>query len=210
MSAESPEKDLVVLAADKDIEMAMRGILGRPESLQIRSVSVEYLVHPEHDPGCARRSDTIFRLYVRHGTHAIVVMDHEGSGLEAMDRADLESQIEENLARSGWGDRAAAIVIAPELENWVWSDSPHVDRQLGWTDQSPALRRWLDEQGWWPADIAKPARPKEAMRHALHKVQKAWSSAIHGQLAQHVSLKRCSDPAFQKLVTTLRHWFPGV
>jgi hypothetical protein len=25
-----------------------------------------------------------------------------------------------------WEDRAAAIVIDPELENWFWADSPHI------------------------------------------------------------------------------------
>jgi hypothetical protein len=208
MSAPSPEKDLVVLAADKNAQLAVCGILVRHHSLEIRPVSADYLVHPKHDPGCARSSDAILRPYCMRRAHAIVVMDHEGSGSEAIGRDDLERTIEQTLARNGWGDRAAAVVISPELENWVWSGSTEVDRQLGWVHRSPTLRRWLEEQGLWPTGAAKPPRPKEAMQRVLREVRKPWSSAIHAQLAKHVSLQRCSDPAFRKLVSVLQSWFP--
>ena len=47
-------KDLVVLAADNKIEVAMKGILSRHHALEVRSLSVDYYSHPEHDPGCFR------------------------------------------------------------------------------------------------------------------------------------------------------------
>lgn len=46
---------MVVLAADKDMEHALRGLLTRPESLNIRSIETDILVHPQHDPACAVR-----------------------------------------------------------------------------------------------------------------------------------------------------------
>ncbi|MBN1910293.1 MAG: hypothetical protein JW818_11180 [Pirellulales bacterium] len=127
MSPDNFQKDLVVLAADKSIEMALRGILGRHESLGIRSIRVDYLVHPEHDPGCAHNSDHLLRPYINSARHALVIFDLEGSGLESTSRNEIESELETNLARNGWSDRAAVIVISPELENWVWSDSPEVE-----------------------------------------------------------------------------------
>ena len=49
------EKDLVVLAADSNIEQALIGLFTRPEALGIRPIDVNISVHPQHDPGCATR-----------------------------------------------------------------------------------------------------------------------------------------------------------
>lgn len=112
------------------------------------------------------------------------------------------------MSKNGWGDRAAAIVIEPELEAWVWSISKQVDEKLGWSNRSPKLREWLQrETAFWPADQAKPARPKEAMEKALREVRKPRSSSIFEDLAKSVSLKGCSDPAFAKLTGKLVEWF---
>jgi hypothetical protein len=121
----------------------------------------------------------------------------------------LESEIEEHLSGAGWGDRAAAIVISPELENWVWSDSPHVDRALGWEGRTVPLRDWLRENGFLDAGAAKPANPKEAVVRALFTARKPFSSSIYFGLAQLVSTDRCTDPAFLKLKRCLREWFPA-
>ncbi len=47
--------DLVILAADKDQEFALKGLLARPEALNNRLVEEQVWVHPEHDPACALR-----------------------------------------------------------------------------------------------------------------------------------------------------------
>jgi hypothetical protein len=201
------QNDLVVLAADQTAEMAMRGILSRPEALEIRPVSAEFIVHPEHDPGCIRTPHQFLRSYVRSHAHAIVVLDREGCGREAT-RPELEQDIEGLLERNGWSSRSAVIVLDPELEIWVWSDSPEVDAQLGWTGRQPDLRTWLRQKGFLSPDAAKPSRPKEAMQAALYEVRLPWSSSIHGQLAGRVSFRRCADPGFEKLKRTLQQWFP--
>ena len=50
-------RDLVVLAADKDMEHALRGLLSRHESLPIRQIVFDIFVHPEHHAACARLTD---------------------------------------------------------------------------------------------------------------------------------------------------------
>jgi hypothetical protein len=120
----------------------------------------------------------------------------------------LESELERRLGEAGWGDRAAAVVISPELENWVWSDSPHVDQALGWDRTWGLLRHWLADKGHWEAGAAKPAKPKEAVELALFTARKPRSSSIYFGLAQLVSTDRCTDPAFLKLKRCLREWFP--
>jgi hypothetical protein len=133
--------------------------------------------------------------------------DREGCGRDDRSREALESEIEANLARSGWDDRAAAVVIDPELEVWVWSDSPEVATILGWTGRQPTLPQWLDQQGHGTPGQGKPQKPKKAVDDALRLSGKRRSSSIFRQLAERVSVHRCTDPAFLKLKTLLRTWF---
>ena len=46
-----PQKDLIILVADKNMEFAVRGILTRLEALGIRDITYDLYVHPERDPG---------------------------------------------------------------------------------------------------------------------------------------------------------------
>lgn len=119
---------------------------------------------------------------------------------------ELEEEMEETL-KGHWGEQGAVVVIAPELDIWVWSDSPHVDQILGWADRTPDLRSWLKEEGYMVSNQEKPKNPKEALEKALRMARKPRSSAIYQSLAERVSLARCSDRAFIKLKTTLQKWF---
>jgi hypothetical protein len=137
------------------------------------------------------------------------MFDREGCGNERLSGVDLEAEVEGRLQVNGWGYRAKAVVIDPELESWVWSDSPEVEKTLGWTGRTPVLRSWLNENGFLEAGVAKPARPKEALEAILRVVRKPRSSAIYQELARSVSLKRCVDAAFARLRATLQGWFPS-
>jgi hypothetical protein len=202
-----PPKDFVVLTADKNAQFAVRGILSRYRSLGIRRVDPDYLLHPGKDPGVLHSAHEFLRTFAKLYTYALVLMDREGSGQEAVLRADMEARIEEALGKSGWNDRATAIVIDPELDIWAWSDSPHVDHELGWSKRQPDLRTWLTEQGLLKTGAVKPDRPKEALEAALREVRKPRSSALYQALAEKVSLERCTDLAFEKLKTALQRWF---
>jgi hypothetical protein len=122
-------------------------------------------------------------------------------------RSVLESELQGRIGEAGWGERAVAIVIAPELENWVWSDSPHIARALGWSREI-SLKDWLKEKGFLTAGAAKPAQPKEAVELVLRTARKPRSSSIYLGLAQVVGTESCTDPAFLKLRRCLREWFP--
>jgi hypothetical protein len=202
------ESDLVVLTADKNMKFAIEGLLNRPQALAVRPISAVFYIHPESDPGCLLHADDFLRPFIKRFAHAIVMFDLEGCGKEKRTRHELEQQVVSALSRSGWEDRAAATVIDPELENWVFSDSPEVDRVLGWRGNDPSLRTWLENQDYLAAGQIKPARPKEAMEAALRHVRMPRSSSIYGHLAQNVGFGRCTDNAFQKLKALLRTWFP--
>jgi hypothetical protein len=201
------QRDLIALVADTSMDHALRGVLSRHVSLGIRQVKFDSYVHPHRDPGCLREAHDFLGPLSRQYSYALVMLDHEGCGTEVVNRNDLEEQLEHQIAQSGWGSRVAAIVIAPELDAWVWSDSPQVDTVLGWLGRKPALREWLKEQGLLEAGAYKPRRPKEAVEQALECVRKARSAALYGELAQRVSVDRCVDPAFSKLKKVLQGWF---
>ena len=200
--------DLIALVADKNMEYAVRGIIARERALGIRAIEYVVHVHPEKDPGCLLRGHDFLGSFTRQFEHALLLHDRDGCGQENKSREELEQEIEGRLSLSGWGERAAAIVLDPELEIWVWSDSPHVDSVLNWQGKEPDLRSWLNAENLFLENQVKPERPKEAMDRALREVRKPRSSSLYLQLAQQVSFQRCIDPAFSKLKTTLQHWFP--
>ncbi len=203
-------KDLIVLTADKNMEFAVKGTLSRHKSLNIREVTVDFRVHPENDPGCLLRSHEFLKPFINQYEHAFVLLDREGSGQDHKSRELLEAEIENRLFESGWNDRAAAIVIDPELEIWVWSVSPHLESILGWHGKVPNLRDWLQHKQFLTDSQVKPTQPKEALEQALRTVKKARSSSIYQQIAQKVSLERCADGSFIKFRSLLQTWFSTV
>ena len=161
-------KNLVVLVADKDTKQALIGIFSRHDSLKIQRVQFDIYVHSNRDPGCYREHSTFLREFIKHYGHALVIFDREGCGDDRREREFLEKQVEDGLAANGWEGRSAAIVIDPELEIWVWADSPHVANALGWSDLEE-LKRFLRDQKLLDAESIKPSDPKSAVEAALRK-----------------------------------------
>jgi hypothetical protein len=203
--------DLYVLAADLDQEQALKSLLAnRSASLGIREIRFETSKHPRHDAGCRKEGVELLRTLQGQAAHALLVLDHEGCGDEASSATEIEAKLDRQLATSGWGERARAMVIEPEIEAWIWSGSPRVDTVLGWAGRTPPLRQWLERQGHVAADHAKPKRPKEAFRAALHESRVKPSAALFADLARTVSLDRCADRTFLRLREFLASWFPRV
>ncbi len=201
--------DLVILVPDKNMEAAIKGILSRHQSLGIRQVDHQVLLHPARDSGCLKQGHDLLRPFSNRYAHGLVLFDREGCGREAKAREQLEDDVERQLRASGWGDRSAAVVIDPELEIWVWSESAHVPGALGWESDLASLRKWLIDHHFLTRDQTKPDRPKEAMEKILRIRSKPRSSSIYFELAQKVGFQRCREPAFLKLRTTLAGWFPA-
>ena len=209
MTVAEPSTDLIVLVADLDAHNAVDALLARPESLGIRPIG-RFLIDRfiKRDSGCFGDSHEYLRPFVRQFSHALVIFDRHGCGRENLPREAIESDVEDRLAKNGWSNRSAAVVIDPELEAWVWSESPAVPIVLGWAGRDPDLRRWLEENGYiGPGDL-KPADPKESLHAALRVVRKRPSASVFRQLAERIGLYRCLDPAFLKFKSTLQRWFP--
>ena len=207
MNGDHAHKDLLVLVADLDIEQAIRGLLGRPHSLNISEVEFEVRRHPGRDSGCRSGAVEFLRSFLGSYRYALVVFDLHGSG-NIQSRVDIRNRVEDGLSRNGWDGRARAIVIEPELEEWVWTASQGVAEVLGWKGSYASLREWLHTQELWPEGSGKPCDPKAAMKLTMYKSRSRRSSRKFYELATRVSLEHCEDPAFNELRTTLRAWFP--
>ena len=199
-------KDLIVLAADKCMEAAVRGLLSRSEALGIRSVTADIHRHPEKDPGCRIDGvDFLAPFSAKYG-NALLMYDFEGCGDTAKPVTEQEDYLRQRLGKV-WGQRADAVIIEPELDIWVWSRSPHVETILGWKDRNPSLREWLVDREHLRAGDLKPYRPKEALEDALRIVRQPRSSSLYEDLARTVGLKECTDPSFCRFHDILRKWF---
>lgn len=161
------------------------------------------------DSGCYRKAVDLLRQPQRTHRHALLCFDRHGCGAEAKSRTEIEGEIEAHLRKSGWREgHAAVIVLDPELEMWVWADSPHVADSLGWAGDRNSLKPYLIQKGFWKEGDAKPHDPKQAFTQALREKSQPAVAPVFAQIASNVSMKGCQDPAFGKLCETLQRWFP--
>jgi hypothetical protein len=199
-------KDLALLVADKNMDFAMRGILGRPRSLRIRSVSYEIRQHVHRDGGVRTTGPETLALLRKQFHHGIVMLDWEGSGSKAESAIALEEELDQRLATS-WGKRAKAVVIEPELDVWIWGTDNALRGVLEWP-AAESIRGWLAERGYVLDASQKPVRPKEALDELMASLDQPRSSVLYEKVTGKISLAQCVDPAFKRLRSTLQSWFP--
>lgn len=201
-------RDLVALVADSHQHRVLQVLLtSRRDALALCTVSFDVYRHPRADPGVYSVAHAFLTPFRETHRFALVLLDARFPGSPGAP-AEVEVDIQKRLDIHGWSGRSAVVVIAPELEAWVWSDSPHVEQVLG---QSHAQIRGVAEQhGWWSTNETKPSEPKELLSVTLRASRRRPpSAALFGELAERVSLRRCTDPAFRKLRDTLQRWFPA-
>lgn len=201
------KKDLVVLVADKNMEATVRTLLEkRHQALCIRQVQADIFVHPRRDPGVLREADNFLRGFCEKYHYALVMFDYEGCGQENQSPNQLEADVKKLLENAGWAGRCEVIVLVPELEIWVWSNSPHLPAVLGLKpkEMQSILARYSKNS------LGKPKRPKEAMEECLRQSKVPRSSSIYAELAEKVSLQHCSEPSFVKFRSVLQKWFPKI
>jgi hypothetical protein len=201
-------KDLVVLVADGTMQKVLEEFLRRlPLSSGISSFTFDVISNIGHDSGCYNDSHEFLKSFEKQYRFAAIVFDREGSGVEHKTREEIEKDVQGLLNRNEWVDRNVVSVIDPELENWIWQNSPHVEDAFGWEAQT-SLYQWCYNEGLIAHGDLKPFRPKETMEKILRITKTPFSSSIHKKIAQKVSYKSCTDGAFLKLLNQLKQWFP--
>jgi hypothetical protein len=188
------------------MQFAMQGGLDRPESLGTRPISFDFRQHPGRDGGARTNGAQVLALEKARFSHALLVLDHEGSGAGELGALALETQLDEQL-KSTWSDRAKAIVITPEVDIWMWGSDNKLAEILKWPRQE-SIRDWLRDAGFDVTENGKPQRPKESLEAVFRVCKRPRSSAAYQQIAAGISLARCEDPVFLRLRNQLQRWFP--
>ncbi len=209
--AKQERRDLVVLVADIQQQQTVGTLLiERHHSLGIRPVLIDInsdiYRHDNRDPGVFHEAGHFLAALAELYQYALVLVDAEWEG-SPTSAEEIEKKIQNDLNRNGWEGRSAVIVIDPELEIWVWSESDEVPRLLG-TDWE-TIKDLGQKTGYWQEGEAKPSRPKELLDLVLHRTRKPRSSALFRQLAGTVGLSRCQDGSFRRFREILQGWFPA-
>lgn len=197
----------MILVADIQQEKTLETLLHeRYKSLKIRKITFDIFRHPRKDPGVYKEAPQFLRTYQKQYDHALVVLDSEWAGAPG-DAVYLRDNLRQRLYNNGWeANNAEVIVIDPELEIWVWSDSPVVAEELRTTWNE--IKCFAQQHGYWTQDQQKPSRPKELLDAILRQQDRPRSSALFQTFAARVGLTRCQDEAFMRLRQTLQNWFP--
>lgn len=199
-------KDLVIVVADKNAHFALKGALQRPEALHIRPIEYEFRLHPGRDGGARTSGPETLVLERSRFSHGLLMFDLEGSGAEATDPLVLEQELDSRISQY-WGQQGKAIVIAPEVDAWVWGADNVLKEVLDWPLPG-SIRDWLGGREFAFCANGKPLRPKEALEALVPIHKQPRSSALYEQITSRVSLARCQDAAFVRLRDRLRTWFP--
>lgn len=201
---------LVALVADKDIEAAVRALHARLRADGHALPDLTTARHPQRDPGCRTTPEGLLRPFARAACHALVVFDFDGSGAPRDEGPEpVERRVEELLARNGWEGRAAAVVIDPEVERWVWTTDRSMRAALpAYRGQEPvralASGFSFDSQG----KPDPPGTSKDAFLTALRAARIPRSSDHFEKILLEAPLQRCTDRSLNRLLDTLRRWFP--
>jgi hypothetical protein len=115
-------KDLFVLTADSDMEALLRAVLARHRDLQIHPLSFDVRRFTGRDSGMVKEGPEIARVMISKTEYSrlILIWDHHGSGWHDLRPAEAVTRIEQRLNGVTWTDRSAAVVVVPELEEWLW------------------------------------------------------------------------------------------
>lgn len=198
--------DLLLYCADSDMRFSLDTILtNRRESLNIKHIKYKIIVDQLHDSSIVKKDSNYFSL-LKNQTNAqklLVILDNEWDGSPGKNK--IKDRILSNLQLSIWqkGDYEV-IVIDPELEIWVWSNyqsfANSINRGINIVENTARRLGW--------DGVNKPKNPKFVYEELLRSLDISKSSSVFTDIAQFISLNRCSDESFQLFKNTLKSWFP--
>ncbi len=195
-----------MLVADKNMQFALQGALGRPQSLGTRPLTWEIRPHMGRDGGVRTSGADVLACDAGRFSHALMLLDFHGCGHEERETPlTLEEKLDDQL-QLVWGARAKSIVIAPEVDIWLWGTDSALHEALHWSAEE-SIRDWLRHRGFKFDAAGKPLQPKEAMEAVCRAQKRPRSSAIYERITRRVSLQHCTDQTFQRLRAQLLGWF---
>lgn len=210
----NPSK-LVVVVADRAYEAVLNEVFARSHEADFGPVDPKIVPDPFHDS--SGKLTELLRPFLRDYDHALVLRDLAGSGVEAKGARILEENLEGQMRANGWlNKQCAAIVTEPEIEEWLRLPSPRLlklleERARKNRNTVSAFQRILDDliQTHGGRDERGKARqPKEVFEDLVRHYGIPPANALRGFLAKREPLDGCLSDSFNRLLQTLRSWFP--
>ncbi|MCX7045571.1 MAG: hypothetical protein NTX50_08830 [Candidatus Sumerlaeota bacterium] len=205
-------KDLFVLTADADAQAVMDSVLNRPDSLGIRRITFDIDRHPGRDSGMVQTGSDLVRARKGFYNKALLIWDNHGSGWEKhYSPQESQLQIEKKLADVTWKSHSSAIVIVPELEEWLWHNNASISGYYGIAPLK--LKLWIEEFALMrkkSATEAKLQTPKELFEYIIkRKTKNTISPRDFKHIAAKASLRDWRrSSSFDAIARTLAGWFP--
>lgn len=209
------KRDCIFFVADKTMRETFLGFLSRedrPTQLGCGSFAFDpaedlFFAAGQNDPGLNTRAGSLLSPFLQSHRKAVVVLDCDWEGSPG--QAQILLNVTTLLQQSGWArEDIIVIAIEPELEQWIWQDSPVLSDELRM--KAPlGLKATLNQRGLWPAEAAKPPFPKDLFIQLRRENNVKLSSSIFKRIASRVPVAACGDSEFRRLVAQLQAWFPA-
>lgn len=201
------------MTADADTLAFLKSLLGRYEALGIHNITFEQVRHTMRDSGVVKDGPETARFYKGKCHRALLLWDHHGSGLEKRYSPEKSAtMVQERLDAVNWRDKSAAVVIVPELEEWLWRSPSSIVTYFN--VQQSILDTWVAEyttRKRMPREQTMQTLPKELFEHiCINKLRQSISPRDFeelGKLASVMALQQ-SD-SFSRILSLLREWFPA-
>jgi len=209
------KRDCVFFVADKTMRETFLGFLSREdrdEQLGCGAFTFDpaedlFFAAGQNDCGLNKRADALLSAFLHSHQKVVVALDCEWDGSPG--QVAIIQNISTQLLGSGWAaDDVIVIAIEPELEQWIWQDSPVLADELR-MDAPQGLKAALSARGLWPQDAAKPPSPKELFIQLRRENNVKLSSSVFKRIAANVPVAACQDSEFRRLVNQLQLWFPA-
>jgi hypothetical protein len=199
-------KDLFLLTADADAQAVMKAVLRRHHSLEIRPITFDIDRHTSRDSGMITDGPELMGLKLNKNeySHLLLMWDHDGSGWHD-EPSTAVADVQRRLDNVTWQDRSAAVVLVPELEEWLWHNRASIARQI--RSSSAELDRMVQTAY---GNSLLPDLPKESFERLLYeKLKRKPLPMDFEQIAERASLVQWQrSQSFRTLVEILRRWFP--
>jgi hypothetical protein len=207
-------KDLFVLTADSDMQALMRAVLARHRDLRIHPITFEVQRFTGRDSGMVKEGPETARVLVKKAEYSrlILVWDHHGSGWHALRVEEAVTRIQKRLDGVTWADRSAAVVVVPELEEWLWHCPATIARLLELN-----AAEFDDVTARAAAQIERSRerccreRPKELFESILYRKRRRGPLPEDFKtLGSSANLANWTgSETFDRFVGILRAWFPA-
>lgn len=208
------KRDCVFFVADKSIGETFIGFLSRPDREEMLGCGPfafdpredVFVANGQNDPGIYNRGGELLRPFQHTHHKAVLVLDCDWDASPG--QTAIIDNVTRQLTESGWAaDAVAVIAIDPELEQWIWQDSPILANELR-LNAPQGLKAALQARDLWPQQLPKPPAPKELFNQLRRENNVKVSSSTFRRIASRVPIAACRDSEFLRLVAQLQAWFP--